>query len=222
MSKRTLFVLANSVWRADDFLHSGNTNPLRTDHYLFATREEAEKKAQQMEVDDDIYNDGTIFEGEIEESEILELTGYEKIEDFDEAMAEPYSTKPYYKCYGEEEKGSVADAIIENHIHEYDANCPNYDFNKSLDGAVLIFWSWERYVGYARKCIEIRYAYSNEKEDILTKRDQTFVAQCDVLLTSEEVAASDNIKESIREALDSRAHWKWTNPNFVEFLIDKF
>lgn len=210
--KRKLFVLANSIWRSDDYLNDRNCDPVCTDTYLYATTEECEKKARELDVDDDVYNDGTIYEGELEESEILELTGFETIGEFDEALAEPYSTDLRKKNLGEVEKGSVAAAIIENATNEYSIECANYDFNKSLEGAVLVFWSWERYVGYARKCLEMRRGRSDDTEALLTKQDRVFVAQCDVLLTAQEAEdAGDDLCEAILYRLyDGR--WKWTNP----------
>lgn len=219
--KRKLYCLAVSVWDADDYLNDRNTNPNCTDLYLYATREEAEKKAAEVDTDNDIYNEGTIYTGELYEDEILELTGFDTIDDFNEALAEPYSTDARMKNFGEDEKTEVARAIMENPTDEDSIECANYDFNKTLDGCILVFWRWERYIGYARKCIEVRRAYSNEDETLLTKQDKVFAAQCDILLTKEEVENADDLQEAIREKLEDEA-WKWTNRSFVGFLIEKF
>ena len=99
--------------------------------------------------------------------------------------------------------------------------CNNYDFDKSIDGSIVIVWSWHRYVGYARKCAEIRYAYLNETERNLTKEDKSFVNQMDVVMTKEEVEASKHLKEDLFEKLVSnRDYWKSTNPEFVEEQIE--
>lgn len=221
MEKIKLFVLAVDVWNADDYLNDRNCNPKRTDTYLYATREEAEQKAQNLDTDDDIYNDGTIYTGELTEQEILDITGYETIEDFNEAMAEPYSTDPNMKNLGEFEKGDVAKEIIDNSTDEYTIECVNYDFNKSLEGCILVFWSWERYIGYARKCIEVRRAYNDETETILTKQDKVFATQCDILLTADEVGNADNLQDAVLDAL-AKSEWKWTNPKFVRNEVNNF
>jgi hypothetical protein len=174
-----------------------------------------------LDVDNEIYNDCTLCTGEISEDDILNLTGYETIEEFDEAMAEPYSTKARVKNFGEDEKSEVAQAIFENPTEERQVECSNYDFDKSLEGAVLVFWSWERYVGYARKCIEVRRAYSEETETLLTKQDKVFATQCDILLTAEEVENADDLKAAIRERLEDGS-WKWNNTSFVLSQIEKF
>ena len=221
MKKIKLFVLAVNVWDADDYLNGRNCNPKRTDIYLYATRKEAEQKAQNLDVDDDIYNDCIIYTGELTEQEILDITGYETIEEFNEALAEPYSTDPNVKNLGEFEKGNVAKEILDNHTDEDIIECANYDFNKSLEGCILVFWSWERYIGYARKCIEVRRAYSDDTKTLLTKRDKVFVTQCDILLTADEVSNTDNLREDILQAL-AKSSWKWTNPEFVKDEVNSF
>lgn len=221
MEKIKLFVLAVNVWDADDYLNDRNTDPKHTDLYLFPTKERAEQKTKALDIDNTVYNDGIIFEGELDESEILELTGFETIEDFNEALAEPYSTNPRKKNFGEDEKTEVACAIMEDPAKEETIECANYDFNKSLDGCILVFWSWQRHVGYARKCIEVRRAYSDETETILTKQDHVFATQCDILLTAEEVNNADNLQESVLEALE-KSSWKWTNPEFVKNEVNNF
>lgn len=219
MKTRKLFVLSNTVWDADDYLHGNNNNSIRTDLYLYATEEEAEKKAMCLDVANDIYNECTLFVGEMSEDDILDITGYEDIEDFNEALAEPYSTKARVKNFGEDEKEEVAQAIFDDPLEERSIECANYDFDKSLDGAILVFWSWERYVGYARKLIEVRRADSSDTAAVLTKQDKTFVAQCDILLTAEEVENADDLKEAVRERLEDGS-WKWVNSGFITEAIE--
>lgn len=220
MEKIKLFVLAVNVWDADDYLNDRNTNPKNFETYLFAKRKQAEQKAKSLYVSNDIYNEGTLYEGELTEEEILKLTGFYEIDDFNEALAEPYSTNLRKKNFGEDEKGKVARAIMEDPTDEHPVKCANYDFDKSLEGAILVFWSWERHVGYARKCIEIRRAYSDDTEAILTKQDRVFATQCDVLMTADEVAEADDLQEAIREKLNGGS-WKWNNLSFVNSEIEK-
>lgn len=222
MKTRKLFVLANNVWDADDYLNDRNCNPKRTDTYLYATDKECEQKAKSLDTANDIWNDGTIYEGELTEDEILELTGYESIEEFNEALAEPYSTEARVKNLGEDEKGEVAAAIIESPKDERTVECANYDFDKSLEGAVLVFWSWERYVGYARKFIEVRRGYSDDTEALLTKQDKVFATQCDVLLTADEVSeAGDDLHEVMLDKLQDGS-WKWQNTRLMEQCVEEF
>lgn len=211
----------NNVWAADDYLNDRNCDPIRTDRYLYATREEAEAKAKSLPISNEVYNEGSIFTGELTDDEILELSGYETIDEFNDALAEPYSTDANVKNLGEFEKADVAAAIVDDHTDEETVECANYNFDKSLEGAVLVFWSWEKYIGYARKCIEVRYATADDKEELLTKQDKVYATQCDVLLTADEVAAADNIQEAVSKSL-SLDYWKWNNPSFVNTIASEF
>ena len=94
-------------------------------------------------------------------------------------------------------------------------------FDKSLEGCILVFWSWERYTGYARKCLDVRHAYFTETEALLTKQDRVFATQCDILLTAEEVKHAPDLQEAVSEAL-LKDSWKWTNRRFVEAMIENF
>ena len=219
MEKRKLYVLKNNVWNAHDYLNCYNCDPKYTDIYLYSTEEEAEQKAMALDVDNEIYNDCTIYTGELSDDEIINLTGYETIDEFNEVLAEPYSTYARVQNLGEDEKGEVAKAILTNPIDERQVDCANYDFEKSLDGAILVFWSWERFVGYARKLIEVRRAYSDDTEAILNKQDKIYVTQCDVLMTADEVEVADDIQEAIRERLENGS-WKWNNHGFITSAIE--
>lgn len=217
-----LTALAISVWDADDFLNDRNTNPRNTTRYLFATEEEAREYAKDnTDADIDNYNDATMLADiDVDEATILEESGCESIEDFMECLNEPYSTTIWHKAYGHDEKERVADYIFENCSgQECDVECSNYDFDKRLDGAILVEWTWHRYTGYARKVLELRYAYYNETESVLTKQDSVTARQVDVVLTAEKVAASSDLALDLTNALLDGS-WKWTDKYKVEQLIE--
>ena len=223
METRKLFVLAISVWSADDYLNNRNTNPQHTDLYVFATKEEAEGQALNVGADAEVYNDGVIYSMELGDEQILNITGMESIEDFDEALRTPYSSSFRTKNYGEAEKGMVAGYIAEN-VDDYEpVECANYNFDQSLEGAILVFWYWERHIGYARKLTDVRYAYGGETEAMLVKRDRTYVEQCDILLTADEVRdAGDALREVVRQKLEDGRDWRWSNPSLIDMLIEQF
>lgn len=215
MKTRKLFVLVNCVWDANDYLNGRNGDPRWTDTYLYNTREEAEQKAASLDVYPDRYNDGAIMAAEVEEQDILRVSGYETIEEWDEAMAEPYSTDPNRKNLGETEKGRVAGIILEDPTEQIDVQCANYDFHRSLEGAILVLWSWERHIGYARRFRELRRATADDTEALLTRQDKVGAIQCDVLLTADEAAqAGEDWQQAASERLAARS-WKWTNPSDV-------
>lgn len=83
---------------------------------------------------------------------------------------------------------------------------------KSLEGCILVFWSWQTYVGYCRKCEEIRYAYSNETSKICIKEDRCYRIQCSILCEVEEIKnlSHEEINDLVNQKL-SDSHWKWQN-----------
>ena len=100
----------------------------------------------------------------------------------------------------------------------------DYEY-KSLDGALLVFWRWDKYVGYARNIAEIREGW-HEDESICIKRDSLTATQCDVLATKEELEGlSDSDRKTlIRQHLDE-SRWKWTfrAEAFIEdYISDNF
>lgn len=220
MATRKLYALSVSVWDADDYLNDRNTNPRYTDHYLFGSEEEAKEYAMDIDYDASIYNDAMLFEHEVDEETILKLTGFETIEEFDEELAEPYTIAAYNCGHTSDQKTDLAKYVCDEDGFGDAIPCANYDFDASIDGAILVCWSWQRYVGYSRKCEEVRYAYHNETEKLLTKQDRTFVSQYDIVMTKEEVEQSQDLAADLTERLLERGDWRWTNPGFVESAIE--
>lgn len=219
--KRELWALNVSSCNAGDYF-SGKSCDYSTEMYLFATSDEAKAFAMGIDADSDSYNECLLYHGELTEEEILEQSGFETIEDFDEALREPYSTVWNRKNFGEDEKTAVAvyiQAEYDNTMEEIP--CANYDFDKSIKGAIIVVWSWHQYVGYAREFKELRYATYDETEKMLTKEDRTFVPQVDIVMTADEVANSKHLREELTEILQ-RDHWRWTKPSHVDFAIMDF
>lgn len=97
----------------------------------------------------------------------------------------------------------------ENRDYE-DSRNVEYQY-KSVDGALLVFWSWNRYIGYARDLREIREGMYGEDESICIKQDRTFVTQCDVLIEKQELEGlSREYRRSLIEQRLGESHWKWT------------
>ena len=94
---------------------------------------------------------------------------------------------------------------------------------ENITGAIIVRWSYEKYVGYCRNLQDIGIAgeypfheFITEKDLITGNEESTFRSNYSVLLTKDEVDSADNIKEAVEEEL-MRGHWKWNyfrnNPN---------
>lgn len=100
-----------------------------------------------------------------------------------------------------------------------------------ITGAIIISWSWEKYVGYCRNLEQVGKAGSwpfhevKTESDLITgNEDRTFRTNMSVLLTAEEVEqAGEDLEEVIKEALNE-SHWKWNyfkkNPSTVELMAN--
>lgn len=221
MNKRELWALDVKSWNASDYFEGKCCNST-TFTYLFATSDEAKAFAMGIDADSDSYNECLLYHGELTEEEILEESSFETMEDFDEALREPYSTVWNRKNFGEDEKTAVAVYIqgeYDNTLEEIP--CANYDFDKSIEGSIIVVWSWRTYVGYAREFKELRYATYDETEKMLTKKDFIYVPQVDIVMTADEVANSKHLREELTEILQ-RDHWKWTKPSHVDYAIMDF
>ena len=123
----------------------------------------------------------------------------------------------------EDEDFDIENENFDNYYWDYcayDSIYVEYDY-KSLDGALLIVWSWEKYIGYARNFIELRLGTDREDETLLLKEDRVYRPQVDILLTADEMEkmSSKDIENYLyNELLDNG--WKWTNPAAVEREIE--
>ncbi len=216
-----LFAVKHNVWDADAWLNDRNTDPMNSRFYLYATREEAVKKAQSLDTSADIVNDCILYEGELSDAKILELTGFDDMDEWREALTEPYSTNWNETNFGETEKEKVAMAIIDDPDDDEIIECANYDHNKSIEGAIVVTWQWDRYIGYARTFLGLDTAGHDDTEAVLAKQDKVFVAQRDIVLTAEEVAQSADIAADLTAALLDRGSWKWRNPDAIRQAIEQ-
>ena len=106
---------------------------------------------------------------------------------------------------------------------------------EDITGAIIVRWSYEKYVGYCRNLQDIGIAgeypfecFETEKDLITGNEESTFRSNYSVLLTKEEVDSADNVKEAVEEELQNGS-WKWNyfrnNPNsyhIVERLDELF
>lgn len=221
---RHLFVLNVTMWEMGRWIrfrdYDESINPDGYDNFLFADEKQAREYAKNFKGDDSTYYEVCLMSADISEEDILEASGFETMEEFDKALATPY-TPDGKNNYAVAEKAAVCKEIIfGDHAEEW-IEVNNYDIDKSIEGSIVVVWSWQTHVGYARKCAEIRYATSEETEANCTKEDMVFRNQMDVVLKKEQIEGmpdADIRQLLIQELLDDR-DWKWTNPQAVVLKI---
>ena len=176
---------------------------------IFSDKDDAEKFFKEYEVTPGFAEEITVWldEFELDAEQLCYVKGFEDCDE--EVMSEILKEIIY---------GNWEDVI--NH----DDKDFNYEF-KSLDGAVLVFWSWQTYIGYARKCIDIRDAF-DETEEILVKKDHVFVPQADVIITAEEAKelSIEDRRRLLEQRLLEEGDWRWQNnaQKYIDEYMEKY
>lgn len=96
---------------------------------------------------------------------------------------------------------------------------------ENLDGAILVYWSWHQYIGYARTFKYFEVCNNPYMTSLSCKpSERTFRENCDVLVSPAEVKACKNASE-LRDLMNDRmAKMKsWRNDyNVDEFLQNAY
>jgi hypothetical protein len=86
----------------------------------------------------------------------------------------------------------------------------NTNVGNDIEGAIIVGWSWEKYIGYCRNFHGLRYGNWRETEnDLSNNADRTFHKTESVLLTKEEIKGLDNVElfEAVQDALSKIDKW---------------
>ncbi len=217
-----LYLLDIVVWKADNWVafayENKSVNPAYVDEYLFGDKNQIDKFLKENVdyfIDSDIYNEGWIYEADIDDNEIIEIGNFDSVDDIKEYFGDELSKTSL---------GELASLIKEEDYDPEYIEIPNYDYDKELDyGSIIVLWSWHKYVGYARKFHELRYV-TNEQVKDLVKEDSTFATQMDIVMNADDVADAEErgfLHDALYDELIDR-DWKWTNEGEVMNAIDDF
>lgn len=125
-----------------------------------------------------------------------------------------------YKFNVSEFDGNLDEIELENFENEFDCleieTVYEGETNKGdyIGMAVIIQWSYEKYVGYARNLLDIfvgsDFNLYFESDLITGNEDTTFGSNYSVLLTEKEAEESLDLETDIIEALN-KGNWKWNH-----------
>ena len=94
--------------------------------------------------------------------------------------------------------------------------CGSIELGKDISGSIIIEWSYEKYIGYARNLLNIGIAGEYPFESISFERDlitggETYINKpcISVLLSKEQMNTSFNLEDDIYEALSDNNYWRW-------------
>jgi hypothetical protein len=100
--------------------------------------------------------------------------------------------------------------IYANHEEVYIAESNE---GETIEGAIIIIWSWEKYIGYARNFKGLRHGrYKEVENDIFSNQDSTMKTYENVLLPVTEISEmnSEEIILAVENEMNS-AFWKWNH-----------
>lgn len=123
-----------------------------------------------------------------------------------------------FSAESEEEEPAIDDLVDNREEEEGEFIRYNY---ASVDGALLVCWHWDRYIGYARELREIRYGYYGETEEMCIETEKVFRPQWSVLATAEELEGlTDEQKRELAEERLNESHWKWNMRSNIAAALD--
>jgi hypothetical protein len=100
-----------------------------------------------------------------------------------------------------------------------------FNDGRNLEGAIILVWSWGKYVGYSRHFDSIRYGFYDEKEtDLIDNTKNTFKRTETVLLEKEEIEdlLDSEILEKVIEELRKLNKWdtleNWNEDKIIHGL----
>lgn len=107
---------------------------------------------------------------------------------------------------------------LEEYFYDQEAVWSGSEFKgKDITGSIIIEWSWEKYIGYARNLIAIGIAgefpfhnFETETDLISGNEERTFRSNYSVLLTKEEIEEAADLREAAENELN-RDYWKWNH-----------
>lgn len=98
---------------------------------------------------------------------------------------------------------------------------PEYE---SMEDAILVYYSWEPYVGYARKFHRLEYCIEDKTTLSCAPKDKAFSVECEMLVSHAEVQkcnSASELRELMNERLRSMGKWKHDTGNHYT-VIDAF
>lgn len=122
---------------------------------------------------------------------------------------------------------SMMDLLREHNDGEEIDSCTIFPEWKPIKDAIIVKWSWETHVGYARKFHELsRGGYDETEEDLITGNEESlFRPNLSLVLWKEDIEGLTN--EEIRDCLEEELllatdnYWRWRNPDALRMQINE-
>ena len=195
----TVWYGTRTNWNENERDTSSNPNCTERITGFFTDREEAwnaiEALANEHEAEFGKYDDFDLWKAKLSPDDLdgIDWEELEEWDDFDDEklleLIERYNT-------------DVDDTVSE----------VSYTY-QSVQGALLVIWGWERYVGYSRMIHEIREGMYGEDERMCCPIDNTYLPQASVIATAEEIEglSKAELHSMLEKKLLEEGDWRWTS-----------
>lgn len=196
----TVWYGTRTNWNENERDTSSNPNYTERITGFFTDREKAwdaiEEKANEHEAGFGEYDEFDLRKAKISPDD-LDGIDWEELEEFDNF---------------DDEK--LFDLINEECYNDWDDTVKEVSYSyPSVQGAILVIWGWERYVGYSRMIHEIRYGMQGEDESICCPIDHIYRPQASVIATAEEIEglSKAELHSLLETKLFEEGDWRWTS-----------
>lgn len=196
----TLWYGTHSNWDERTRDTSSNSNYDERITGFYEDREEAwdviKAKASEHQAEFGEFDDFDINKAEVSPDD-LEGIDWEEVEEWDNF-----------------DDDQLYELITEQNCTEWDDLVEQVSFAyPSVQGALLVIWGWERYVGYSRMIHEIRYGMYGEDESMCCPIDNTYSPQASVIATAADLEGLSKAEtySLIETKLFEEGDWRWTS-----------
>ena len=128
------------------------------------------------------------------------------------------------------EENFISD-FIDDHSDEFDElgdsdwneHCVYYEY-ESMKGGIVLYWAWEKYVGYARTFERLEYCLDDVTTILCKPIDHTIITQCTLLVAPEEIQeckSASELRDLIQQRFDDMGLWD-KDCNAEEFLREEY
>lgn len=206
-------ILTVDTWDPSDWFSGESCDPMFTDTLIFSDRKRAEEYiGKHYGPYADEYHDASLRTVTMGTQEAREAGwyGHSGEEEFGEWLGDLADSGT------DAGESDLASECIAGYDAEY-IDVPNFDFDQSLEGHVLVSWQWETHVGYCRRFLGLRIGLPGDTYRMTCPEDRCYREQ-----VSDLGDGSGMTEDDLYDAMCIGGSWKWANPRDVLEAIGEF
>lgn len=210
----TLYIISSRTYD-DDKDHTGDLKWYNEPYFAGTTLEEAQEAMNDAKTD---------AEADVEEYQYITLAANkisvspEDLADYDEECDD---AELEIESIVDEHKEGAED--IDLPLGSWDIQDVYFQY-ESMENGILLYWNWDRYVGYARTFRRLEYCVEKKTTLSCSPTDSAFREECEMLVSPAEVQAchtASELRELMNDRMREMGQWKSYSKDHYE-EIDEF